>query len=543
MKQTRKLLSLLLALAMVCALAATAFAATVTVPSDGILKDHTFTAYQIFSGREERGILSDVQWGNGINSDNFLAALKADSTYGNLFTNCTEAAAVADVLSANNTNTALANAVAKLAYANLKEGTGTTLSAPATELADGYYLIVDTTANVGEGGAYNASLLQVVGNINIAVKTDAPTVEKKVLEGNTYQDAADYNIGDAVPFRLIGSVPDMSRYDTYKYIFHDTLSTGLTLNAGSIKVYVADDKAGTNKSDITSSWTVGTGANGETFTVSCNNIKAINSVSQGKYIIVEYTATLNQSAEIGLPGNSNKVYLEYSNKPDQSGSGENNTGNTPKDEVLVFTYELDTTKISGTEYVKAPEGTLDKNKDENGYLLDDNGNKIPLKLDGAEFVLSRGTGDSKEYVKLDGNANVIGWTKNQSEATVLKSDVNGLFKVIGLDAGTYYLKETKAPAGYNLIQSEIAVVITATIGAGNDGKTTLTNLEVTADRIAGTGDVDSGIVGITIANNKGSTLPETGGIGTTIFYTVGGILVLVAVVLLVTKKRMNGTEV
>ena len=539
MKQTRKLLSLLLALAMVCALAATAFAATVKVPSDGILKGHTFTAYQIFSGREEGGILSDVQWGSGINAGGFLAALKADSTYGNLFTNCTEAAAVADVLSANNTNTALANAVAKLVYAN-KTGTGTALTSGENTLADGYYLIVDTTANVGEGGAYNASLLQVVGNINITVKTDAPTVEKKVQEGGADKDAADYNIGDAVPFRLIGSVPDMSRYDTYKYVFHDTLSDGLTLNQDSIKVYVASDNTGSDKAEITG-WTKT--VSGQTFTVSFADLKTVSGVSQGKYIIVEYTATLNQSAKIGLPGNSNKVYLEYSNKPDQSGSGDNNTGNTPEDEVLVFTYELDTTKISGTEYVKAPEGTADNKKDENGYLLDDNGKKIPLKLDGAEFVLSRGTGDSKEYVKLDGNANVIGWTKNQSEATVLKSDANGLFKVIGLDAGTYYLKETKAPAGYNLIQSEITVVITATIGAGNDGKTTLTNLAVTADDTAGTGNVDSGIVGITVANNKGATLPETGGIGTTIFYTVGGILVLVAVVLLVTKKRMNGTEV
>lgn len=537
MKQTRKLLSLLLALAMVCALAATAFAATVTIPSDGILKDHTFTAYQIFSGREEGGILSDVQWGNGINSDNFLAALKDGTAFGDKFDACTDAAAVAEVLSAN---TSFADAFAKLAYTH-KTGTGTALTSGTNTLDDGYYLVVDTTEDVADGSAYNAALLQVVGDVNITVKTDAPTVEKKVQEGGTDKDAADYNIGDAVPFRLIGSVPDMSRYDTYKYIFHDTLSTGLTLNENSIKVYVASNKAGTDKVEITTGWTEA--VKGQTFTVSFADLKTVSGVSQGKYIIVEYTATLNQSAEIGLPGNSNKVYLEYSNKPDQSGSGDNNTGNTPEDEVLVFTYELDTTKISGTEYVKAPEGTPDKNKDENGYLLDDNGKKIPLKLDGAEFVLSRGTGDSKEYVKLDGNANVIGWTKNQSEATVLKSDVNGLFKVIGLDAGTYYLKETKAPAGYNLLQSEITVVITATIAADTNEKITLTDLAVTADSTAGTGDVDSGIVGITIANNKGSTLPETGGIGTTIFYTLGGILVLVAVVLLVTKKRMNGTEV
>ena len=242
MKHTRKLLSLLLALVMVFALAIPAFAATVTVPSNGILKDHTFTAYQIFSGREEGSILSDVQWGNGIDSTAFLAALKADTTCGSLFTNCTDAAAVAKVLGDNNTNTALANAVAKLAYAN-KTGTGTALTSGENTLADGYYLIVDTTANVGEGGAYNTALLEVVGNINITVKTDAPTVEKKVLEddkykqdggyGQGYNDVADYNMGDAVSFHLIGSVPDMSLYDTYKYIFHDTLSDGLSLNDAS----------------------------------------------------------------------------------------------------------------------------------------------------------------------------------------------------------------------------------------------------------------------------------------------------------------------
>ena len=524
MKQTRKPLSLLLALAMVCALAATAFAATVTIPSDGILKGHTFTAYQIFSGREESGILSDVQWGSGINSTAFLAALKDSTAFDDKFDACTDAAAVAEVLSAN---TSFADAFAKLAYAH-KIGTGTALTSGTNTLDGGYYLVVDTTENVADGSAYNAALLQVVGDVNIPVKTDAPTVEKKVLEGNTYQDAADYNIGDAVPFRLIGSVPDMSRYDTYKYIFHDTLSPGLTLNEGSIKVYVADDKAGTNKSDITSSWTVGTGANGETFTVSCDNIKTINGVPQGKYIIVEYTATLNQNAVIGLPGNSNKVYLEYSNKPDQSGSGDtDNTGKTPEDEVLVFTYELDTTKVDG----KKPDTKLRGAK---FVLLNSDGNKVAKitngKFDGWQNLPSAGA---------DGKIAAESWPTD----SVLTSNENGLFTVTGLDAGTYKLREIVAPAGYNLLKNDIVVVITATIGANADGKTTLTNLAVTADGAAGTGDVNSGIVDITVANNKGATLPETGGIGTTIFYTVGGILVLVAVVLLVTKKRMNGTEV
>lgn len=547
MKHMKKLASLLLALTLIFALAATAGAATVTVPG-GILEGHSFTAYQVFSGREEGGILSDVQWGSGIDSAAFLAALKADS---NLFENCTDAAAVAAVLTDHNTETALANAVAKLAYAN-KSGSGTGLTAGENDLDDGYYLVVDTTENVGEGGAYNTALLQVVGNINITAKTDAPTVEKKVKEnvkynqdggyGTGYNDVADYNIGDAVPFKLIGSVPDMSRYDTYKYIFHDTLSAGLTLNENSIKVYVASDKAGTDKAEITG-WTKA--VNGQTFTVSFTDLKTVADVSQGKYIIVEYTATLNQSAEVGLPGNPNTVKLEYSNKPDQSGSGNtDNTGNTPEDKVIVFTYELDTTKISGTEYTKAPEGTDGAHKDNEGYLLDDVGKKVPLKLQGAEFKLRNA--DNK-WAIVGSDSKVTGWADTEKGGSTLTSDANGLFKVIGLDDGTYYLKETKAPTGYNLLSDDITVVITATTTNGQtwtDGQagSALTNLAVTADGKAGTGDINSGIAGITIANNAGSTLPETGGMGTTLFYVLGGILAVGAIVLLVTKKRMNSAE-
>ena len=521
MKQAKKIASILLALVMVFALAIPAFAATVTVPSDGILKDHTFTAYQVFSGREEGGILSDVQWGNGIDSTTFLAALKADTTYGSLFTDCTDAAAVAKVLGDNNTNTALANAVAELAYAN-KTGSGTALTSGEKELADGYYLVVDTTENVAAGSAYNTALLQVVGNINITVKTDAPTVEKKVLEddkykqdggyGQGYNDVADYNMGDAVSFHLIGSVPDMSRYDTYKYIFHDTLSAGLTLNENSIKVYVASDKAGTDKAEITD-WTKA--VNEQSFTVSFADLKTVLGVSQGKYIIVEYTATLNQNAVVGLNGNPNTVYLEYSNKPDQSGSGDNNTGNTPEEKVIVFTYELDTTKVDGQDNTK--------------------------KLEGAEFKLHNA--DNK-WAIVNNDGKVTGWANTEEDGSTLTSDANGLFKVIGLDDGTYYLKETKAPTGYNLLSSEIPVVITATTTNGQnwtDGvaSSALTNLAVTADGTAGTGNAGTGIAGITVANNKGNTLPETGGIGTTIFYVLGSVLVIGAAVLLVTKKRMS----
>lgn len=278
------------------------------------------------------------------------------------------------------------------------------------------------------------------------------------------------------------------------------LSAGLTLNEDSIKVYVASDKAGTDKAEI-SGWTKT--VDGQSFTVSFTDLKMVSGVSQGKYIIVEYTATLNQNAEVGLPGNPNTVYLEYSDKPDQSSSSDTgNTGKTPEDKVIVFTYELDTTKVDGQDNTK--------------------------KLEGAEFKLHNA--DNK-WAIVDSNAKVTGWADTEEGGSTLTSDANGLFKVIGLDDGTYYLKETKAPTGYNLLSSEITVVITATTTNGQtwtDGvaSSALTSLAVTADGTAGTGDTSTGIASITVANNTGALLPSTGGMGTTIFYVVGAVLVI-----------------
>lgn len=535
MKSTKKLLAFLLVAMMILAMVPNALAATVTIPSDGILSGHSFTAYQIFAGNESEGALQNVVWGSGIDSDAFLAALKADTTYGSFFSTCADAAAVAKVLTDNNTNGGLANAFAKLAHAN-KTGTGTALTVGTTDLPGGYYLIVDTTNDVGEGGAYNASLLQVVGDIRIDVKTAAPSVEKKVLEddkynqdggyGTGYNDVADYNIGEAVTFHLIGLVPDMSRYDTYKYIFHDTLSDGLTAPAdNTIKVYRSDDQIVDGSDvDVTAAFTKN--VSGQQITVSIDNLKSIENIAKGQYIIVEYTATLNTGAVIGLDGNPNTVYLEYSNKPNQSAAGDtDNTGNTPKDKVIVFTYELDTTKVDGQN--------------------------TETKLKDAKFVLLNA--GKNQVAKVDANNKLVGWETVDPEnvttwpaGSELTSDGNGLFKVIGLDAGTYKLREIVAPAGYNLLSQDITVVITAATANGQTWGGTasdaLTGLSVKADETNGTGDTSTGIASITIANNKGNTLPETGGIGTTVFYVLGSILVIGAVVLLVSKKRMNAIE-
>ena len=525
MKRMKTLLTVLVSFVMLLVFSNTAFAAnsvTVTVPSE-MLKNHTFVAYQIFTGSKdtENGPLVDVQWGSGINDSAFLAALKNDTSIGN-FSNCSTAADVAKVLGEVTSNSDVANAIAKLALANIKAN-GTPLSTETNELASGYYLIVDATNVDGKDDATNAALLQVTSNITINQKTDKPSVEKKVKEnakynedggyGTSYNDVADYNIGDKVPFKLIGSIPNMTHYETYSYTFHDSFSAGLTFN-NDVKVYLSTDKAGTNKVEVTPNFK--TTSESDKFTVNCANLKTIENISNYKYILVEYTATLNENAVIGLDGNPNTVWLTYSNKPDQSGEGQPEKGETPKDTVIVFTYELDTTKVDG------------ENPD--------------TKLKDAEFKLKNA--DNK-WVQVNTNGKVTGWADTEKDGTTLKSDKNGLFKVIGLDAGTYYLKETKAPSDYNQLANEIKLTITATTNNGQtwtdaDAKKALTNLEVAVGEATATpGNLNEGTVNVTIENNKGTVLPATGGIGTTMFYTIGGLLMLATAILLITKRRMN----
>lgn len=489
---------------------------TVTVPTTANLQNHTYTAYQILTGSqaESGGALGSTSWGTGIDSANFLKALKADKTIGSYFTNVNtsdefvKALGNAGNFASNGANT---NIVAKIALAN-KTGDGTALKNGANVLATGYYLIVDSTTE-GNQTVYNPAVLAITSDITIQDKTSVPTLEKKVQEnqksvtgdyGNGFNDVADYNIGDDVPFHLIGSVPDMSQYETYKYTFSDTLGDGFDAPT-SVKVYLSDNKVLDTEedADITSSFTI-TNPLAKTFTVSTKDLKAIAGVATGKYVIVSYTAKLNSSAKIGLPGNVNTADLAYSNKPDQSGTGDtDNTGKTPEDKVIVFTYKLDTTKV-------------DSDKD-------------TTKLQGAEFKLRNA---NNQYAVVDADNKVTSWSATEEGGSTLTSNAEGLFSVTGLDDSTYYLRETKAPAGYNLPAKDFEVKISATTANGQNWAGTatdaLTKIDVTVDGTAGTGNVQTGTAAIVIKNTKGSSLPSTGGMGTTILYAAGAAIVLVA---------------
>ena len=558
MKKMRRIASLLLAMAMAFGLTATAFAAEV-VNETG----HTYAAYQVFKGTQQESVeegdgsitaLGDIDWGSGVNGVELLDALKTLTVGGATpFAGCESAAAVAAVLDGQTDYT---SDIAK-AFANAADKNRTQVSTPipadknaTVDLEDGYYLFVDTQTAPDGVDAYNPALLQVTGQtITIKQKYSVPEVEKKVsdTEDGGLGDAVDAGIGDSVYFTLTGTLPmNLEDYDSYKYIFHDTLSDGLQYN-GDVKVYLAakgtdgePDLAG--KTEIAESgYTVAAGdaaAEGDTLTVTFADLKGVGGVTADSIIIVEYSATLTEAAAIGKPGNTNTVKLEYSNNPNTSDDPSKDTGETPGDTVYVFTYELDGTKVDG----QTPNKTL---KDAQFVLY--------RGKDGADPTYADGIPTNVEYALVAGGK-LEGWTESRETAMgtdgngkgILVSDVDGLFGVSGLDAGTYYLEEVKAPAGYNLLKDPVKLTIDAEI-SGGDAETkqppTIGRLDLITEGkdgpITTEGNEDNGTVSLEVQNNMGALLPSTGGMGTTLFYIVGAALVLAAGVLFMMKRRTD----
>ena len=514
MKKMRRFAGLLLAMVMVFALAVPAMADTAD------LTGHTYKAYQIFSGTQAEGssVLGNIEWGTGINSTNFLNALKASNDFGtpNAFADCTTAQDVAEVVANWTDSSAQAKAFAKLAYTN-KTGEGITCVSGQTDLDAGYYLVVDVTDFNSEDetgdSVYNLALLQLTnkGTFEIQNKTSVPTVEKKVDDINDsnntedevqWNDSADYDIGDDVPFKLEATLADnVEDYYWYKIVFHDTLSAGLTYNYDA-KVYFGE-------TDVTSYFTI-THENGS-LTITCNDVKAFGATN-GSVITVKYTAELNKNAVIGSVGNPNVVYLEYSNNPNWAPDADNDgtpdvpgspdepetppenppTSNTPEDKVIVFTYNVIVNKV-----------------DEAGKALA-----------GAGFTLYKWDDDVEGEDK---------WVAVGSEI----KDVT-TFEWKGLDDGDYKLVETTTPAGYNTIDP-IEFTITATHDLESDDP----RLTALSGGDLFTGDVETGALTADVENKAGATLPETGGMGTTLFYVIGATLVLGAAVVMVTRKRMS----
>nr|WP_205395403.1 isopeptide-forming domain-containing fimbrial protein [Streptococcus lutetiensis] len=475
-------------------------ASAYTLTIDHVADGHTYEAYQVFSGTlaSDGKTLSDIQWGNGVTPFTFKDK--------------SEAAEIAKAIEGQEVDSDDAKAFSKVAGANLTTPAATAESkdgqAELTVNAPGYYLVKDKDGEQNDKySAYTRFMMEVVGDVTAQVKNDKPTVQKKVKETNdstgvtsSWQDAADYDINDIVPFQLKATLPvHIDDYDHYYVEFTDTLSAGLTFN--EITLVKADGT--TLKKDQYQATTTQNEDGTTTLSVIITDVKKVATIKKDDDIVVEYNATLNDKAVIGSTGNPNSVELTYSNNPNATGDGTSkpaDTGKTPKDTVKVFTYQTIINKL--------------------------NENKEALK--GAEFTLVKKNKD--------------GSTKN---VDVVKNAEGTSFTFKGLDAGDYKLEETKTPDGYNTIKP-----IEFTINAKYDVESADPQLTELSTNVT-SGDVKSddfesnlsdGSLTVGIVNRKGSLLPSTGGMGTTILYVVGSILVLVAAILLITKKRMDAAK-
>lgn len=506
MKRVKRVLALLAAFALVLAMAVPAFADdekyTLTINN----ANGTYEAYQIFRGDlyvNEAGkkVLSNIQWGSGVNATK-MGSENAATVAESLKTSTLAESFAENLVSNSNLSSVKANATAQDGTAVFKD------------LSAGYYLVKNSSIDTGK--TYTDFILEVVGNTTANHKGDVPDVEKKVEEKNdstgaatTWGATADYDVGDEINFELTGTLPESyGRYANYKYVFHDTM-TNMTYKDGSVKVYYVKDGR-TNRVEISSGFASTWDDGAKKLTVTFNDLKtAVSGLAHGDKIVVTYTATLDASAVVGGNGNPNKVKLEYSNNPNGEGTGE-----TPEKTVVVFTYKTIINKVT--------KGTDGKN--------------VPLA--GAEFTLSKfiASESGSDTVTVNGTEYHGTWNNGVTVTPTKTGDVANVFTFSGLDTGIYRLTETKTPAGYNTIDPVYFEIV-----ATNDG-TKVTSMEgkaVNGSKISFTANTTSGSLSADVINNAGTTLPSTGGMGTTVFYVVGGGLMAVAVVLLVTKKRME----
>lgn len=368
----------------------------------------------------------------------------------------------------------------KTKYSEFTKGeNGATVSAG---LDYGYYFITSTMGAL-------CALTTTTPSATITEKNEAPEIEKKVQEDSTSEWGAtnDADFKQDVNFEATITV----KAGAENYTLHDQMSTGLTLKPETIKVTVNSAEVKGAEGDKTN-FTIKTTelTDGCTFEIAFKN-EYISTLAVNTKIVVTYTATVNETAVVGLPGNPNTVKLEY---------GDNATPNyTPDSTTTTYTWDMDVLKYTGAE-------------------------KNPLA--GVKFILLNK--DKTKVAKVE-NGKLVSWNDLPSDANDLEqykltTGDNGKIEIDGLDADTYYLRETDPLPGYNPLTKDVEVIITgATTSTSDEGQSTLTYTTILTE----------------IENNFGSQLPSTGGTGTTMLYAVGGVLVLAAFVLIITKRRAS----
>ncbi len=512
MKKMKKFAALLVTALMVMTMGSVAFAQADTALTINTTSGHTYNVYQLLKGDVSNlnagtGTLSNVTRGANLKTsktvDEFTAAINGKS-----------GVELSDIAFSYTAGTPVT-----------VNGTG---SAVSTTVANGYYVVEDTTDTTDTVSRY---MVAVVGPTTMSPKaTSKPTMEKKIKDINdstdenfsSWQDSADHDIGDAVPFKLEATLPDSySDYHNYYISFNDTLSQGLTLQASTIKVSVDGTQLEDSKYYIY--------GDQNSFQVVIYDLKtAVPAAQNSSKVTVEYSAILNNKAVLGETGNPNVANLTYSNNPnaetavtpgeeDQPGTPDkpenpdtpdtpgnpdepntpDNPGQTPDDTVIVFTYKVTANKIKADQ----------------------------TALTGASFKLE----------KLDSAGNVI-----KDLGTIDGTQIS-TFEWKGIDDGIYKITETVTPPGYNSIAPQTFTVTAVHTNDGDENPLHLTALSgnpATGSVITIAGSKTDGSLTTNIVNQSGSILPTTGGMGTRLFYLVGSILVLGAGVLLFTRKRM-----
>lgn len=491
----KRVVSTLLALVLVLALAGTAAAAgegSITI--DNAVKGKTYTIYRIFdldSHSEDYQALNykvSAKWTaffeEGAEGLNYVDIDELG------YVTWKENASAADFA-------AKAIAFAKAQnIANDGQKTADSSTVAFTVLELGYYLVQSDLGAL-------CSLDTTMPSVTIKEKNSEPTVEKKVKEDSTgaFGETNDADIGQTVEFKTTITVVDGQPKG---YVLHDTMSAGLTFNKTTVEVEIGERilTAGTDYTLVTE------GLNdGCTFEVRFiddkdgeGNATGSHALKPNDVVTVTYSATVNANAVVGDKGNPNTTKLNYT-------EGSTTTKETPESKTYTYVWEFDVLKY-----------TMKKNEE--------------TSLAGAKFKLYKEVNGVKNYVIVDESNKVTSWTTDEEAASVFTTPDDGSFTISGLDADTYYLEEVEAPAGYNKLAAPVKVTITASINAAtNVGTSTVTYDGNSTD----TGTVK-------IENKTGVELPSTGGVGTTIFYVIGGLLMAVAVVLLVTKKKMSATK-
>lgn len=491
MKYMKKLITLLAALTLALAMAVPAFAASGTASSTGMITidnavtGTTYKAYRIFD-------LESYDTNKDVYSYKLSSAWSGFPAYSTTIdSNTVSAADFFSVNSAGYIEWKDAKKDAGADFAKLAKDfavkksiacdetkTATDATVTFTNLTLGYYLVDTSLGSL-------CSLNTTAPSVTIKEKNSDTTIEKKiVINGEEKVDSNSAGIGDTVNFSITITVKDGAPKN---YVLHDKLS-GLTFDPDSLKVQIGA-RTLTANTDYT---LVTNPADGDSFDVKFKDGK----LKTNDVVVVTYSATVAANATIAGAGNKNTAKLVYNEK------------DSTKEETTTYVWKLNVHK----------------------YALDSTNHEVALS--GAKFVLYRMDNGVKKYAKLT-NKKIVGWVTDKDKATTLETSGTGDILIEGLNVGTYYLEETEAPVGYNKLTEPIEVEITATTSVTSGSET------VQYKNSSETSYTPATDATVKVLNNAGTQLPSTGGIGTTLFYVIGGVLMAVAAVLLVTKKRMN----